>query len=185
MATSGRTLAQRRADRALCPISVAQVLGIPVHAVADAMRWAGVDEPLTVAQARSWRAMTSEPPGWMVELFTETAARRSRREHREQLRTFEAEYVTLLLADEVERRLLAGRRIRGDGAERLAADLAFRACRELLRGAELGDLLALDLAALRWAGIDPGDRGTWRLAPDGVSAGTHLIAGAVGDRTGR
>lgn len=41
------------------------------------------------------------------------------------------------------------------------------ACKELLRGAEPCDLLALDLAALRWAGIDPGDpgdRGAWRLA---------------------
>ncbi|MCK9902161.1 hypothetical protein MXD63_19035 [Frankia sp. Cpl3] len=163
MATSRRTLAQRRADRALCSIPVAQVLGIPVHTVADAMRWAGVDEPLTVTQARSWRAMASEPPGWLAELFTETAARRSRREHREQLRTFEAEHATLVLADEVEQRLLAGRRIRGDEAERLAADLAFRACKELLRGAEPCDLLALDRAALRWSGIDPGDRGTWRL----------------------
>ncbi|MEX5636200.1 hypothetical protein [Parafrankia sp. FMc2] len=109
----------------------------------------------------------------------ETAARRSHREHREQLRTFEAEHATLVLADEVEQRLLAGWRIRGDEAERLAADLAFRACRELLRGAEPCDLLALDLAALRWAGIDPGARGTWYLAAGRVSAGTHLIAGAV------
>ncbi|CAI7978803.1 MULTISPECIES: hypothetical protein [Parafrankia] len=164
VATSGRTPAQRRADRARCPIPVAQILGIPIRTVADAMRRAGVDGPLTVAQARSWRAMTSEPPGWMAELFAETAARRSQREHREQRRTFEAEHATLLLADEVEQRLLAGRRIRGDEAERLAADLAFRAYKELLRGAEPGDLLALDLAALRWAGIDPDDPGTWRPA---------------------
>ncbi|WP_018504202.1 hypothetical protein [Parafrankia discariae] len=67
----------------------------------------------------------------------------------------------------MEQRLPAGRRIRGDEAEFLAADLAFRAYKELLRGAEPGDLLALDLAALRWAGIDPDDPddpGTWRPA---------------------
>lgn len=103
----------------------------PGRTVADAMRRAGIDGPLTVAQARSWRAMTSEPPGWMAELFAETAARRSQREHREQRRIFEAEHATLLLADEVEQRLLAGRRIRGDEAERLAADMAFRAYKEL------------------------------------------------------
>lgn len=163
VATAKQAPAQRRADRALCPVPVAQILHIPVRVVADAMREVGIDEPLTVAQAKSWRAMTSEPPGWMTALLVEAATRRSRREHRKQLRTLEAEHRTLLLADEVERRLLAGQHIRGEEAVRLATDMAFRAYKELLRGAEPGDLLALDLAALRWAGIDPNDRDTWPL----------------------
>ncbi|KQC37187.1 hypothetical protein UK82_17285 [Frankia sp. ACN1ag] len=53
-----------------------------VRVVASAMRTAGVSEPLTLAQAKSWRAMTVEPPAWMIALLVDAATRRSRREHR-------------------------------------------------------------------------------------------------------
>lgn len=160
---SKQPASQRQADRALCSIRVAETLGLQVRVVASAMRTAGVSEPLTLAQAKSWQAMTVEPPAWMIALLVDAATRRSRREHHAQQRAVEEEHRMLLVADKVQRRLLAGQHIRGADAMHIATDLAFRAQKELCRGARPEDLFALDLAALRWAGVDPHDRNTWFL----------------------
>lgn len=79
-------------------------------------------------------------------------------------RDLEREHRMLIVADKVERRLLAGGRIRGADAEFIAADMAVRAMKELVRcDGDVSWLLPLDLAALRWAGVDPADRATWFL----------------------
>ncbi|MHA6799417.1 hypothetical protein [Bounagaea algeriensis] len=85
-------------------------------------------------------------------------ARRERREREEQQRSLER-------AEQVEQRLLRGaKRFRNPDDELIAVDLALRAMKELLRGG--GDANALDpleVAALRWAGVDPAKHSTWFL----------------------
>jgi hypothetical protein len=168
---------QAAADRALCPIPVAQVLHLRVAVVAEAMRQAGVTTPPTVRQAKAWRAMADEPPAWMVAVLADTAAHRARKEHRRQQRDIEERHRMLLLTEKVERRLLAGGRIRGADAEFIATDMAVRGMKELVRcDGDVGWLLPLDLAALRWAGVDPADTETWflrRSVPRATRADEH------------
>ena len=160
--------AQRRADRALCPIRVAQSAGLKVHVVARAMRHAGVTEPLTVRQAKAWQSMREEPPEWFVALMVRKAARQATRAARTRARDLEYEHRWVILSADVEARLLAGRRVRGYERETIAADFAFQAMKDLVRAdgdtAYLGEL---DLAALRWVGVDPDNRDTWLLGSGG------------------
>ncbi|BCY09264.1 hypothetical protein [Actinoplanes sp. L3-i22] len=155
---------EKRADRALCPVAVAATLGLKVNLVAGAMRAAGVTTPVTVAQARAWKSLTQEPPPWMVGLMADAAARAAGRVAAAHRRDVEDEHRMVLLADQVAQKLLAGRTIRGDDREFIAADLAFRAMKELVRAdGDVSYLNDLDLAALRWAGVVPQDRSTWFL----------------------
>jgi len=159
------TRAEKKADRALCPIAAAQVLGIKVHTVASAMRAAGVNDAITVKQAKAWKAMTQDPPAWMVTLMADKAVGSARRIGTLEDRRFEDQHRKVLAEDQVVTKLLAGEEIRGDRCEVIAADFAFRAMKDLVRaGGEVEGLDALALAALRWAGVDPKDRSTWFLA---------------------
>lgn len=153
-----------KADRALCPVAVSQVLGLRVHDVAEAMRKAGATASLTLGQARAWRRLQSDVPDWLLPLFAEAAARTARREADRARRAVEDEHRMLLLEDRVIRRLVTGGRVKGADAEFIAADLAARAVKELVRSdGDTDMLLPLDLAGLTWAGVDPSDRRTWFL----------------------
>lgn len=154
---------ERAADRALCPVDVANILRLKVWVVARAMRRAGVSDPLTPAQARAWRTMRQEPPAWLASLMADAVSNAARREHQRETADFEDQHRILLLTAKVERRLLAGaRRIRGHDAERIASDMAVRAMKDLVRAdGDVGQLGDLDRAVLRWAGVQPNDRSTW------------------------
>ncbi len=154
----------KKADRALCPVVVANSLGMKVHVVAGAMRAAGVTETLTVRQAKAWKSMAQEPPAWMLKLLAEAAARSARNAAITQDRNIEDEHRAILLEDRVAQRLLAGRTVRGADQELIASDIAFRAMKDLVRAdGDTSYLSEMDLAALRWAGVTPGNRSTWFL----------------------
>lgn len=152
-----------RADRALCPPEVSNRLGIPIREVAKTMGAAGVSERLTVQQAVRWTERPDIAPDWFTELVADNAARRARREHQKQQQELERQHRDLLLRDKVEQKLLAGRLPKKHSDEEtLYADAAFRAMKDLVRvGGDTDSLTALDLAALRWAGVTPGRHETW------------------------
>lgn len=156
---------QRRADRALCPVSVSQILALKVHDVAEKMRSYGVSTPLTVKDAKKWKRMESTPPDWFLELQVEQAESRAHRWSQTNRRNVEREHKQLILRDKVEKRLLSGaHHFRDPEAEFIACDTAFRAMKELVRACgEVSSLLELEVAALRWAGVDPADQSTWFL----------------------
>jgi hypothetical protein len=74
----------------------------------------------------------------------------------------------LRLRAKVEQRLLKGaRRFTDHHAELIASDLAIEAMTWLVRlEGDAGRLTEVDLAALRWAGVEPNDRETWFLHSD-------------------
>lgn len=164
-----RLTSQQRADRALCPVHVSNVLGLKVHDIAQTMRAHGVTQPLNPAQARAWRLDPGRAPGWLAVLFTAKAVRAAQEQARWERGALEEEHRRLLLRDVVERRLLAGERVpEGYDARSIAEDIAFGASKELVRGCgpvcggPVGDaLFQVERAALRWAGVDPDDHDTW------------------------
>ncbi|WP_328768632.1 hypothetical protein [Streptomyces sp. NBC_00286] len=164
-----RLSAQKQADRALCPVQVSHLLGLKVHDVARAMRTHGVTQPLTAAHARQWRQEPGSAPEWLTPLFTEVAVRAAQLQVRRERGALEQEHLLLLLRDTVERRLLSGEPIpSGYDAELIAEDIAFRASKELVRccgplcgGPAAEMLLPVELAALRWADVDPDNHDTW------------------------
>ncbi|WP_412075670.1 hypothetical protein ACLF6K_07170 [Streptomyces xanthophaeus] len=68
---------QERADRALCSIEAGQRLGLKYRRVAQAMRDAGVQTPVTTAQARAWRVMRHTAPDWLIPLYVEAGVCKS------------------------------------------------------------------------------------------------------------
>ncbi|MER5389199.1 hypothetical protein [Saccharopolyspora sp. NPDC002686] len=159
---------QQKADRALCPVPVSNVLQLKVHEVARAMRAAGATQQLTVGQAKTWKASPETAPEWFVALLAERTCRDAERIARAERHALEHEHRMLLLREKVERRLLAGaKHFRSDDAELVATDIAVQASKELVRncgpvcGGPVDSLLPVEAAALRWAGVDPGDHSTW------------------------
>ncbi|MEV6969371.1 hypothetical protein AB0M47_30095 [Hamadaea sp. NPDC051192] len=124
---------------------------------------------LTASQARAWKVDPGTAPQWFTGLLAEKASRDAEREYRERQADIEYEHRMLILAEKVTRRLLSGARHFGNpDAELIAQDMAFRASKELCRAntevcgqIDPGPLGDLDVAALRWAGIDPHDHSTW------------------------
>jgi hypothetical protein len=160
---------QKKADRALCPVGTANVMQMKVGEIAHRMRGAGVTQPLTPQNAKEWKADPSSAPEWLPSLLAEKASRDAEREHRERQRDIEYQHRQMILWDRVEKLLLAGvKHFRDPDAELIAQDMALRASKELCRahidtcGQTNPELLAdLDVAALRWAGIDAFDHCTW------------------------
>jgi hypothetical protein len=144
---------------------VSQVLGLKVHDVAEKMRFYGVLTPLTVKDAKRWKRMESIPPNWILELQIEKAESNAHRWSQTNRKNIESEHKQLILRDKVEQRLLRGaHQFRNSEAEFIACDIAFRAMKELVRACgEVSALLELEVAALRWAGVDPADQSTWLL----------------------
>jgi hypothetical protein len=102
-------------------------------------------------------------------LLAEKASRDAEREYRERQRDIEYQHRQVILWDKVEKRLLAGaKHFRNPEAQLIAEDMAFRASKELCRS-DTGNcgqidpelLTDLDVAVLRWAGVDPFDHSTW------------------------
>ncbi|WP_369243692.1 hypothetical protein [Streptomyces sp. R41] len=133
------------------------------------MRQAGRDEPLSVAEATAWRDHPEKAPEVGIAVLATVVAAKAEREHRERQADIEYEHHMLNLTEKVTKRLLAGaKHFRNPDAELIAQDMAFRASKELCRahtdkcGEINPELLSkLDLAALRWAGIDPYAHSTW------------------------
>ncbi|MGI5239362.1 hypothetical protein [Dactylosporangium sp. CA-139066] len=129
-----------------------------VHEIARWMRGAGVTATLAPQQATAWTVDPRNAPEWQAE-----------RAYRERRADIEYEHRMLNLTEKVAKRLLAGaKHFRNPDAELIAQDMALRASKELCRahtevcGKIIPELLSdLDIAALRWAGIDPGDHSTW------------------------
>jgi hypothetical protein len=160
---------QKTADRALCPVPTANVMQMKVHEIARWMRGAGVTETLTPQQATAWKVDPRNAPEWFTGLLAENASCAAEREYRERQADLEYEHRMLNLTEKVTKRLLAGaKHFRNPDAELIAQDMALRASKELCRahteacGKIIPELLSdLDIAALRWAGIDPHDHSTW------------------------
>lgn len=74
---------QRRRDRELVTGDVAQILGLTIAEVAQAMRAAGVTERLTASEAKTW-ANGVDMPEWLGVLHGERLARAAKEEHRKQ-----------------------------------------------------------------------------------------------------
>ena len=171
MGRKRRKQAEPGTDEYLCPAKVGAVLGAKRRVIAQAMREAGRVRPLTVAEANLWHDRPGDAPEEGVAILAAVAADKARREHRKQSSKFEDEHRMMLLTEKVEKRLLAGvKHFSNADAELIATDIAFRASKELLRtdGPACGDvdphpLPDLDVAALRWAGIDPSDHSTWAI----------------------
>ncbi len=133
--------------------------------VANAMRAAGVAERLTVVRARRWKAQPGAAPEWFDRVVAEDADRKAARQVRRERREREEQQRSLERAEQVEQRLLRGaKRFRNPDDELIAVDLALRAMKELLRGGGDANVLdPLEVAALRWAGVDPAKHSTWFL----------------------
>ncbi len=155
---------RRRSDRALCPVAVSAALGLRVAEVATAARRAGVVEPLTLRQVRAYRSMLAEPPQWLAEVMVSRTVSQAAAQAQREYKDLESEHRTVILHDQVCQRLLAGKPCRGEESEFIASDIAFRGMKELVRaGGDVSLLSPLDLAGLRWAGVDPENEATWFL----------------------
>lgn len=162
---------QKKADRALCPVQVANIMQLKVHEVAAAMRAADVIEQLTPQHAREWMKDPAGAPQWFIGLLAESAARQAQRIAREECEELERRHTLVIAEEKVTRRLLAGaKHFRSPEEELIASDMAFRASKELVRahtdtcGEIDPELLSdLDIAALRWAGVDPFNHSTWAV----------------------
>ncbi|HEY9474884.1 MAG TPA: hypothetical protein VIS06_13655 [Mycobacteriales bacterium] len=166
---------RKQADRAMVDVDASQILGIRLRIIAGYLRQAGRSEKLTREQAGAWRDRPQDAPPWFAGMLAESAARQAQREAVRQRHELEREHRMLVLADQVERRLLAGtKHFRDPDSEFIASDLAFRAMKELVRNrGDASSLLDLDRAALRWAGVVPEDHGTWFLHSGNCCTRSH------------
>jgi len=166
-------LARPGTDQYSCPGPVSGTFGVKRHVIAEAMRQADRTQPLTVAEAKRWRdhpeQASEEGVAVLVAVAVAVAAAQAEREHRERQVDIEYEHRMMILWEKVERRLLAGaKHFRNPDAELIAADIAFRAGKELVRAHadvcgqfDPSFFSEVDMAALRWAGVDPFDHSTW------------------------
>lgn len=168
MATKKHPPPQPGTDRYLCPGPLAGTFGVKRHVIAGALRQAGRTQPITVAEARRWRDHPEQAPQEGLAVLAAVAAAKAEREHRQQQADLERAHRMMILREKVEQRLLRGaKHFRSSDAELIARDIAFRASKELVRGCgracggRVDGLRPVELAALRWAGIDPDDHSTW------------------------
>jgi hypothetical protein len=166
-----RTGANRRADRRLCPVAVSEVLRLTVHGVAEAMRAAGAIRSPTVFQARVWMTGAETAPVWLAPLIMDDA---NLRDPRRAAHVAELARGIRALQMEVWELLGTGRSIRGAERVAIAARIALDSLSELASaGGDINELGPNEHAALRWAGVDPGDKSTWTITdPD---SGTTLF----------
>lgn len=66
---------QAEADLALCPIAVANRLGLKPKDVAAAMRHEGAGRPIKLRQADDWMRGLDRPPFWLTPLLDKAEAR--------------------------------------------------------------------------------------------------------------
>jgi hypothetical protein len=153
--------ANQAADRRLCPVSVAHLLGVRYRRVAAAMRAAGACEPLDEHTVQGWMSGRGEMPMWLSELLADKASRAAAREAKARDEAVEAEHRRLLAEEQVQTALLNGkRRFRGAQLE-VVQEWAFYAAKELVRND--GDVSELEAAVLEAVGVDPDVHFTWPL----------------------
>ena len=134
MAKNKRQPLQPGTGRYLCPGPVSGTFGVKGHGIAEAMRQAGRQQPLTVAEAKSWRDHPEQAPEEGVAVLAAVAAAQAEREHRERQAGIEDEHRMMILTEKVAKRLLAGaKHFRSPEAQRIAQEMAFRASKELCR----------------------------------------------------
>lgn len=155
-----RRATRRRRDRTLAPVTAAQRLGIRVPVLAEAMRAAGVTEPITDAAARQWAGDPSSAPDWLSSLLASVAARRQRQDERREM-AFRAAGQSALA------KLQAGKRRFTDDQWLHVEAWAFSAAKELVRGGPDDEVDAFDRLALRAVDVDPDDHSTWPLHAGG------------------
>lgn len=156
--------AGRRADRRLCSVSVAAVLGLATHDVAEAMRGAGITRAVSLFQASAWTIGAEAAPRWLVPILNNADLHDPSRAshvaaHQRRMWTIQ---------QDVWESFGVGQRIKGSERVAIAARIAFESLTELAntRG-NVSGLGPNELAALAWAGIDPSDKSTWFVAdPD-------------------
>ncbi|OOL29313.1 hypothetical protein GQ85_26820 [Rhodococcus rhodochrous] len=130
--------------------------------MAAAMRAHAVAGPLDVATAGRWLRGAEPMPDWVCELLARKAVRAARRCARSEARRFEEEHADLLRSERVHRLLESGKRRRFDELEMITVrGVAFRAAKDLARGATAGDLSDGERAALRIVGVEPGLPRRW------------------------
>lgn len=155
------------AERALCPVAVAQRAHLGVHELAQAMKETGRTAPLTRAEVRRWRHRPDQAPDWYISVLVARAARDAQRAHRHHVQDQEAEHALLLREHHIWSRLRAGATRFGDADREILHRFVLAACRDLAR--ECGDYCGGPVperepdaaAVLRWAGVDPDDHTTW------------------------
>lgn len=150
-----RTVANR--DRLLCPLATAQFLQLKVREVAMAMRCAGITDKLTIAQARQYVEHGALMPDWLAELVlardrraTDKAERRAATQVAYQAK-LEALYPVVL------KKILGGHRVKGADQELVAADIVFRAWKDMHGWSGAPDDMKEEQAVLQWAGWAPQD----------------------------
>lgn len=152
---------QRRADRALVPVVVAQRLGIKVAVLADAMRSAGVSAALTPAQARLWAADPDTAPRWLMQLFGERMAAAAQAEYRRLQEAEQRERRALAAEQSALAKVQAGKRRFNDDEWVWVQDWALRAAKQLVRGGDQVTVTDFERQVLRVVDVDPGDHHTW------------------------
>jgi hypothetical protein len=148
---------------------VAQRLDLPVGALAQAMRAAGVHEQITEAQAKGWNTDPESVPEWLAVLRGERLARAAEQEYRREQAAERRQLRELAAEQSALAKVKAGKTRFSDEEWLYVQDWAFRAVKELVRNR--GDVTGMDEQVLRLAGIDAGDHSTWPLHAGGCDGG--------------
>ncbi|WP_155980969.1 hypothetical protein [Nocardia sp. CNY236] len=158
-----RKAEQRDRDRALVPVAVAENVGIPVAALASAMRAAEVREPLTVTATVSWIRDPESAPEWFTALRSERLAHAAeaecQAEERRQRRELAAEQSALA-------KLQSGGRFTDEELLHVQ-DWALRAAKDLVRDGPAGIPTAEERQVLWAVGVDAADHSTWLVHAGG------------------
>ncbi|MHA7191095.1 hypothetical protein ACX80N_12475 [Arthrobacter sp. MDT2-16] len=150
-----------RENSALVQVGAANILELPWRVLTDSMKRQGIKKQITVQDARRSKHHPSELPQWVAELLDQKEAARIREEEAQQSRLAAAR-------EAVAVKLLAGQfdAISSDMETLVASDMAFRASKDLLGSdGSTAHLLDVEVAALKWAGVDPHDSETWIVGP--------------------
>ncbi len=154
-----RKAEQRDRDRALVPVAVAEKVGIPVAALASAMRAAEVHEPLTVTAAVSWIRDPESAPEWFAALRSERLARAEAECQCLAGRELAAEQSALA-------KLQSGGRFTDEELLHVQ-DWAWRAAKDLVRDGPEGIPTAEEQQVLWAVGVDAADHSTWPVHAGG------------------
>lgn len=152
---------RRRRDRGLVPLAVAQRLGIPVAAIAGAMRAAGVTAQISEAAARRWTADPGTAPQWLVRLQGQRLASAAELQYRRDQEIERQELRELAVEQSALAKVRAGKRRFNDEEWLYVQDWAFRAAKDLVRGGPDVEVDDFDRQALCAVGVDADDHSTW------------------------
>lgn len=168
------------ADRALCPPAVSIRLSCRIVDVAASMRTHNIAGPLNLDTVERWLDGSESMPQWLAELLADKTARAAAQYARKEFERVEAEHAELLRFERVYQQLESGKRRFGHADMDIVEDVAFRASKELARGATADDLSPVEIGALRVFGVNPEEHWTWDLhAGECNGSGDSCIEGAA------